>query len=215
MRIIKHIEHACMVAYNQSKTVVHSIDGRLNSANHEYLYLNALSAQFQNEEEKVDIPASRHWYDIKINSIPFNLKLTTGKSTDNIFNKKAIAFSLNGTYDEIEKIKYNTFDNWYKDLMVMNHKQTRDKMTEYHFIVVNKISGQVLIKSLFDILSYRSNPSNILQVKWSYEFNFPDVFTSDQNIKQKQLSLLKTIQKSVRDCNASRMEFCNTTIEMK
>ncbi len=210
MRIIKHIEQACMTAYKQSKTLVHSVDGRLNSANHEYLYLDALSSSLRDEE--VVIPASRHWYDIKINSIPFNLKLTTGRSTDNIFNKKAIAFSLNGSYDDIEKIKYNTFDNWYKDMMAMNHKPMRDKTSEYHFIVVNKITGQILIKSIFDILSYRSNPSNILQVKWSFEFKFPDVFTPDHDIKQKQISLLKTIQKSVRDCNASRMEFCNSNI---
>ncbi len=212
MRLMNTIEKACAVAFNQSKTLIHSIDGRLNSANHEYLYLNSLSEHLKTEQ--VEVPASRHWYDIKINSIPFNLKLTTGRSTDNIFNKKAITFSLNGSYAEIEKIKYNTFDTWYKDLLTMNRKPTRDKMTEYHFIVVNKISGQIMVKSLFDILAYRSNPSNILQVKWSHEFKFPHEYTPDNDIKQKQISLLQTIQKSVRDCNASRMEFCNTTIEL-
>lgn len=212
MRIINTIEKACKVAFTQSKSLIHSVDGRLNSANHEYLYLDALSSHLH--DELVEIPVSRHWYDIKINSIPFNLKLTTGQSTDNIFNKKAITFSLNGSYSEIEKIRYNTFDTWYKDMMTMNRKQTRDKISEYHFIVVNKISGQILVKSIFDILSYRSNPSNILQVKWSYEFNFPDVYTTDNEFKNKQLSLLRTIQKSVRDCNASRMEFCNTNIEL-
>jgi hypothetical protein len=43
-------------------------------------------------------------------------------------------------------------------------------MTEYHYLVINKNTNEMLLKSIFDIHTYKSNPCNDLQINWDNEF---------------------------------------------
>jgi hypothetical protein len=72
-------------------------DGRIDSIIDEDKYLNGLKdiLKTKNPMCKIDIRKARFWYDIRIQNIPINLKLTSG-GTDNAFNKKAILYSLSG-----------------------------------------------------------------------------------------------------------------------
>jgi hypothetical protein len=66
-------------------------DGRLSSAvkGLEYISIFTDGLKKSNPTFAVYQPQPRHWYDIMINGIPINLKLTTG-SSDNAFNKQRL-----------------------------------------------------------------------------------------------------------------------------
>ena len=184
-------------------------DGRLTSAVKETEYLQALKAGLltNNPTFTVVLPKERYWYDVLINDIPINLKLTTG-GTDNAFNKTAIVFTIQGI--TLEKRNMN-FNQWYKIVKDGPWKPTRDHKTEYHYLVVNKDSGNVLLKSILDIHSYKSNPCNDLQINWANEFKYIDYFTPDSMFKEKIKNLLTTIQNSVKQAISGMSEFAAAT----
>jgi len=184
-------------------------DGRLTSAVKETEYLQALKAGLltNNPTFTVVLPKERYWYDVLINDIPINLKLTTG-GTDNAFNKTAIVFTIQGII--LEKRNMN-FNQWYKILKDGPWKPARDHKTEYHYLVVNKDSGKVLLKSILDIHSYKSNPCNDLQINWTNEFKHIDYFTPDSMFKEKIKDLLTTIQNSVKQAISGMSEFAAAT----
>lgn len=180
-------------------------DGRINSAIMEDKLLEKLQSVLNNSypEIKVDIPTHRFWYDIKIDDIPINLKITSG-GTDNAFNKNAIIYSIIG-YDL--KFFSGSFESlWYKTI-IYEKKKVRDKTTEYHYLVFDKSSGRFLLKPIFDIHSYTSNPCNILQINWKNEFKNLDYSTKDEDYTTKVISLMKTIQKSVLADIESKRKF--------
>ena len=88
-----------------------SVDGRIVSAIKETEYLTALKTSLESSHPAftINIPKERYWYDIRINNIPINLKLTTG-GTDNAFNKVAILYSITGV--EVTRRNMN-FDAWF------------------------------------------------------------------------------------------------------
>ena len=186
-------------------------DGRIASAVKEKEYLDKLVELLQasNPDFWIDRPKARHWYDIQINGLPINLKLTTG-GTDNAFNKKAIAFSIGG--EDVVSTNMN-FNKWFNHLRTMDKKAVRERSSEYHYLVLNKNTGQLLFKSIFDIHSYKSNPCNDMQISWAQEFLHLDYRVSDEDYKAKVRELLKTVQRSVKQLIASMSDFAAADID--
>lgn len=180
-------------------------DGRITSALKEREYLERLKVglEISNSDIVVDIPGVRCWYDVKINDIPINLKITTG-STDNAFNKTAIYYTITGRDDIGTNLNFN---GWWARLKEAEKKEMRDPESEYHYLVVDKNSGAVLLKSILDIHTYKSNPSNILQINWRNEFVNEDYQTPPLEFKNKQKELVSVIQSSVSQNIINSLKF--------
>ena len=185
-------------------------DGRITSALKEKEYLDHLEAGLKTNYPSIVVsrPAERFWYDIRINNLPINLKLTTG-GTDNAFNKVAILYTISGTDVQKRNMNYNEF---FKAIKAAHKKTVRDHSTEYHYLVVNKTSGNILLKSILDIHSYKSNPCNDLQINWANEFTHIDHVTPDPLYKEKITTLLRTVQTSIRQAIAGMRDFADATI---
>ena len=107
-------------------------------------------------------------------------------------------------------MNYNQF---FKTIKECPKKSERIHMTEYHYLVVNKKTGTILLKSILDIHSFKTNPCNDLQINWNNEFNHIDFVTPDLDFKQKIKELLKTIQASVKQAIEGMKEFASGNID--
>jgi hypothetical protein len=105
------------------------------------------------------------------------------------------------------------FSDWYKKILAGKIKPCRDRMTEYHFLVVNKETSEVLLKSILDIHTFKSNPCNDLQINWKNEFKNVSYLTLDDDYEQKVKSLLKTLQISAKQYLHSIIDFANANID--
>jgi hypothetical protein len=198
-------------------------DGRIVSAILEKSFLDILEDQLTTVDEniKIERPTIRHWYDIMIDKIPVNLKITVG-GTDNAFNKTAITHTILGY--ECDKARQLGFSDWYEYIR-SNYDSTmiRDPYKEYHYLVINKHDpSKVIFKSILDVHSYKSNPSNVLQIHWNHEFehdNSNSNSNSNSNITttieyhNKKLELLKCIQTSLVKEYASKRNFIEAEID--
>lgn len=176
-------------------------DGRVESSIKERPYLEALKTAL-GAAHTVEISPERYWHDVLIDGIPFNLKLTECASADNVFDKMAIHYTLTGA---ILKKKNMNFDVWWGGLVAATRKTVRDPAREYHYIVVDKLTGASLVKSILDIHSYKTNPCNILQIGWKNEFAHADYVAADYRAKVREL--LGAIQTSIRQRRASEEVF--------
>lgn len=186
-------------------------DGRLISAVKENEYLKLLEKGLQENHSSLVFeyqPANRWWWDFRCNGIPFNLKLTTG-GTDNAFNKVAIIYSITGM--EVDKKNMN-FNQFYKIIKESAWKPERTILSEYHYLVVNKNDGKILVKSILDIHKFKTNPCNILQINWSNELKHIDFMTPDFGVNEKIQELLQTIQSSVIQDIENKLEFAEANI---
>ena len=191
-------------------------DGRIDSAMKEIPFLNEMKRIIQEEHPTWDIVISppRAACDIMINSIRINLKLTDCKSADNSVNKPSIYYSITGLTDYPYSSNWNDFlERLYEAKNNKMLKTTRDKSSEYHYLVKNKINGEVLFKSIFDIHTYISNPSNDLQINWKNEFSHMDYYTKDEEYLDKVKTLLQCIQKSVREMIERTKKFAEADFE--
>lgn len=213
--------------YAQTVSVVKSVaesiivqktdgDGRIDSANKESHFLNALRTNVLQTYPDWDvcITPARADCDVIVNDIRINLKLTDCKSADNSVNKRAIYFSITGD------TKYPNSSNWNDFLAELQRaksenriKKQRDRATEYHYLVKNKITGEVLLKPIFDIHKYVSNASNDLQINWKKEFQNADYNTDDSDYLKKVAELLICIQTSVRQMIERTKAFADADIE--
>lgn len=200
---------------NVSKTLQVSrmqSDGRIDSAIKEGPFLHELKSQLLSKYPDWDIVISppRAFCDITINSIPINLKLTDCKTADNSVNKSAIYFSITGNTNYPYASNWNDFLRHLQNAKGNNEiKMVRHKPTEYHYLVKNKITGDVLLKPIFDIKTYISNPSNDLQINWKNEFASISYSTDDSEYLYKVQELLQCLQKSVRDMIARTQNFAD------
>ena len=187
-------------------------DGRIVSAVKEKEYLDALVEALKEEDPHTvcEIPKDRHWYDIRINSIPINLKITKGTSADNSFNKTAFIYTLTAVEVEIKNMNMN---KWFGHIQKIPHKTERDRQTEYHYLVVDKNTGKVLLKSILDVRAYKSNPANIFQIKWKDEFKNIDYVTPEGKYRSTLLELFGTVQKSIRQAIAGMDKFAGADLK--
>ena len=187
-------------------------DGRLTSAVKEAEYLQQLEKGLKETHASVKFefqPVDRWWWDCRVNGLTINLKLTTG-GTDNAFNKVAIIYSISGVELEKKNMNYNQF---FKEIRSCQKKAVRDRMTEYHYLVVNKNTGKVLLKSILDIHTFKTNPCNDLQINWNNEFNHIDFVIPDAKFKEKTKELLKTVQASVKQAIEGMKDFASADID--
>ena len=182
-------------------------DGRLCSAADEESYLHLLTAEL-GPSHTVEIPKERHWADVFIDGIPFNLKLSSCSSSDNAFNRQAVLFTLTGVL--FDKSNLN-FKDMFDHLTTVPWKTVRDKKTEYHYIAVNKKTGDAVVKSILDIHTYVPNAalSNVLQINWKNEFLHRDHAIADEDFTQQGRKLVRTLQEAVRRALSNLMDFAN------
>lgn len=185
-------------------------DGRITSAVKEAEYLDALTSALMDYDPSFQFvrPKERYWYDIAINGIPINLKITSG-GTDNAFNKVAILYTMTG--QEVTKRNMN-YNQWFQLVRNAAQKEVRDKQTEYHYLVVEKQTGHIILKSILDIHAYKSNPCNDLQINWAHEFKHADYTINDSAFQEKTKELLRTVQQSVRQAVAGMRDFAEADV---
>lgn len=177
-------------------------DGRIDSAMKEKPFLEEMKRLLQEEHPDWNITISppRAACDIMINMIRINLKLTDCKSSDNSVNKPSIFYSITGDPTYPYSSNWNEFLDRLTEAKEQNCiKQERDRTTEYHYLVKNKRTGEVLLKPIFDIHTYISNASNDLQINWKNEFTHLEYHTEEANYPKKVQSLLVCIQRSVKE----------------
>lgn len=209
---VKSIKDACMcMSPFKTSESMQGGDGRITSAVKEKDYLDELEVKLKeiDPDTLFERPPDRFWYDVRINKIPINLKLTMG-GTDNVFNKKSIIYTLTGDDSATGNMNFN---DWYKKLLHGKMKEERDRSTEYHFLVVNKETSEVLLKSILDIHTFKSNPCNDLQINWKNEFKHIDYVTPDELYEQKAKSLVKMVQTSVKQYMQSILDFASADID--
>ena len=183
-------------------------DGRVDSSIKELPFLNKLKDELfkKNPDWSVEISPPRASCDIMINSIRINLKLTECKTADNSVNKPSIYYSITGLTTYPYSSTWNDFiDRLNKDKI----KKIRDKTTEYHYLVKNKITGDVLLKP--DIHTYI--PSNDLQINWKNEFKNNSYYTPDKEYNIKVKTLIECLQKSVKDMIERNRKFAEFDID--
>ena len=170
-------------------------DGRIDSAVKETPFANELKRLLleKHPDWEVIISPPRAACDIMINSIRINIKLTDCKSSDNSVNKPSIYYSITGLTTYPYSSNWNEFNDRLTEAEI---KPERHKPTEYHYLVKNKVTGDVLLKPIFDIHNYVSNPSNDLQINWKNEFANIEYRTEDADYRKKVYSLIMCIQKS-------------------
>jgi hypothetical protein len=130
--------------------------------------------------------------------MPINLKINNGKAPDNAYSKIGVLATVSCTPPvRCQNMDMNTF---YKTLVgcVKLWKGQRQPLREYHYLVVHKITGQILLKSILDIHTFFPNPSNIFQIKWDHEFKHMDYRTPVEKSMEKFCEILEIIQKSLR-----------------
>lgn len=191
-------------------------DGRINSAINESSFLLALETELRIKytEWKIAISPPRASCDIIVNSIKINLKLTDCKTADNSVSKFAIYYSITGSESYPHSSNWNEFHEHISQAKIDGLiKKSRHKPTEYHYLVKNKITGEVLLKPIFDIHTYISNPSNFLQINWKNEFANMNYRVENDTYDKKVKSLLGCIQKSVREMIERSKKFAEMDID--
>jgi hypothetical protein len=192
-----------------------SDDGRIDSAIKETPFLNEMKRILTTEHPEWDVQISppRASCDIMVNTIRINLKLTDCKSSDNSMNKPSIFYSITGLTNYPYSSNWNDFIERIRSATI---KKQRHKPTEYHYLVKNKLTGDVLLKPIFDIHTYVSNPSNDLQINWKNEFLHADYSldssSSDATYMKKVEELLLCIQKSVKEMIERSRHFAEADI---
>ena len=191
-------------------------DGRIDSAMKETPFLLELKKLLleKNPDWEIIISPPRAACDIMINSIRINLKLTDCKSADNSVNKPSIYYSITGLTTYPYSSNWNEFLDKLIEAKNTNHiKKIRNRPSEYHYLVKNKLTGDVLMKPIFDIHTYVSNPSNDLQINWRHEFASAEYYTKDEDYENKVKTLVKCIQKSVQEMIERTRRFAEADLD--
>lgn len=190
-------------------------DGRIDSAMKEAPFLEELKRQLLERHSTWEIIISppRASCDIMVNAVRINLKLTDCKSSDNSVNKPSIFYSITGLSTYPYSSNWNEFQERLVDAAKEKQiKTSRHRPSEYHYLVKNKVTGDTLLKPIFDIHTYVSNASNDLQINWKNEFEHISETTDDSNYLKKVESLLITLQRSVREMIERTRKFAEADV---
>jgi hypothetical protein len=190
-------------------------DGRIDSAMKEKPFLEELEKTLLERNPKWNIVISRNRAscDIIINTIQINLKLTDCKTSDNCVNKPYIYYSITGLTTYPYSSNWNDFLDRLSEAKKKGQiKRERHKPTEYHYLVKNKVTGDVLLKPIFDIYNYVPNASNDLQINWKNEFAHSEYQTEEADYLKKVEELLRCIQKSVKEMIERTIRFAEADV---
>jgi hypothetical protein len=180
------------------------LDGRVESGRLEDAVIAHLSAKLQ--MLKVEKCAIRSAADLTINSIPINVKITTGMSCDNAMSKEGLCWSLGCDPKKFPK----AVGSMPCELFRSKWREKRNLMEEYHYLVIYKKNDTSLHQSswmlvpMLDVESWVSNPSNYLQISWKKEFAATEHASRDWvpseniDVKQAGAKIFWFIQDSIR-----------------
>ena len=116
-------------------------DGRINSLADEELLIDALiDAANKHEGFNIERPPIRHWYDLKINGKPIQIKSSTG-GTDNWSSKKSILYALT----DLEESEIDTLGNKHKTIqrVLANTISQRQTPRDIDIFCIDKNTGKV------------------------------------------------------------------------
>jgi hypothetical protein len=203
--IAKIINNAIANIHPKIKNVV---DGRIASALSEQSYITQIKTNIHkiNPAISVVIPPKRAWCDLFIAGIPINIKITKG-GTDNVFNKNMVHYTL--FHKVIPQMSYK---DWSREISTSKITQIRRQTHEYHYLVYNKKTNESLFKSILDLYSYKSNPSNILQINWTKEFKYKSYKINNEEHIDKKIILLETVQQSIKEALMNMEYMANINI---
>ena len=147
-------------------------DGRLDSAESENGIIQFLIDSFNSPDFRFETTPARFWCDIKLHykgqCFPINIKITTGKSADNVSSKEGMFYALTGI-DPTTVKGLNTWEGYIKSLkQYINYENNVD----YYFLVYFKEEGKFLFTSLKRIETLNPNGSNLpFQCHWGKNKN--------------------------------------------
>lgn len=179
-------------------------DGRIMSSVMENEYIRELKILLP----EITIAKLRSWYDFEIDGIYINLKLTNG-GRDNAFNKTSLLFTHSGNIPTKKCMNMNLFWKLFKSEIGLT---TRDPKTEYHYLVINKITNEFILKSILDISKFFPNPAgdNMIQINWNLEFMNEGYTCQDRVSKIKEI--LHVLQDACKKQILNKVQFAMATI---
>ena len=138
-------------------------DGRINSVVDEKTIIDTLIKEYGSEN--IVEPIVRHWFDVKIFDNPVNIKVSAFKTADNFSSKRALLYSLtNLSENEIEKV-----NTWFDFQEKVKLGKSIDNNRDYHCIVLNKQTNEVILQGLKTLTKLTPNGNNLLfQINWKY-----------------------------------------------
>lgn len=143
------------------------IDGRLNSVIDE---INVVS--FLDKHLQVKIPSKRMWYDVLIYDteygwIPCNIKTTTTETNDNVGNLSVCVHALTSHELDFDKSYKNGYLSDVLIDCIRSGQLNTDTRKDYFFLVINKVTREVIVNSVLGLTSVVSNVNNLpFQIKW-------------------------------------------------
>ena len=209
--ILDIISVAKSIKYTKEKS-----DGRIDSAVKENPFLTEMKKQLlkMHSDWKIEIFPPRSACDIIVNSIWINLKLSNCRGADDCSNKPSIYYSITGLTTYPCSSNWNKFFEMLTDAKTANQiKKQRNKHSEYHYLVKDKNTQNVLLKPIFDIHTYVHNASNDLQINWGNEFKNLEYQTKDNEYSSKVQELLICIQTSVKQKIETTKKFAEADIK--
>jgi hypothetical protein len=150
--------------------LTHSLtgDGRLDSAESEEGIVQFLIRSLNTSDFRIETTPARFWCDVKLyyknQYFPINIKITTGKSADNVSSKEGMFYALTG----IEPTKISGLNRWEGYIQALQQYINYGNSADYYFLIYFKNEGRFLFTSLkrIDVLS--PNGSNLpFQCNWS------------------------------------------------
>ena len=186
-----------MQYYLQSITLEFSTetqDGRMNSCLDECVLLTKLTNRFDN---KIKIPKIRMWYDMLAFDyylqrwIPVNIKTTTTLTSDNTGNLAMCLYAYTNEPIDLDK----SFANGKTSLLLFNNLKNKQynkiHKRDYYFLVLNKISKDVIINSVKGLSVLTANSNNLpFQICWNKNKKF-----HYQPIRIKIMNFIACLQK--------------------
>lgn len=174
-------------------------DGRLSSAISEDIIINDLINNFKNSDIYIEKAPPRYWYDfsIKYNNkfYPVNLKITEGKTADNISSKFGMFYALTGLqYNEIKNEgNLNQWEPFNKALK----KFYCDNDKDYYFLVIFKEDAKILFSSLKRIDILTPNGNNLpFQCNWGKNI-IPTTRSKDEQQKYILQTFINSFKRKV------------------
>jgi hypothetical protein len=120
----------------------------------------------------------RHWYDMKFDGYPIQIKSSTGKAADNFSSKKAILWALT---DLDEQYLDKSGDEWQKFIHLLANHKNHNNSRDYWILVFLKTEKRFFLNSLKCLNHLTPNGSNLpFQINWSKN-DTPIVRTSEES----------------------------------
>lgn len=172
-------------------------DGRINSADHEYIITDILIQQFGQRIQKAP---KRMWFDIKALDyqygwIPINIKSTTMDTSDNVGNMATCVYAYTNVGLDIHSKRSNCNSGKMSRILIKKLKEKQYCLSpkkDYYFVVVNKKNPKdVIVNSLKGLKILTGNVNNLpFQICWKKNRTF-----DYENIYKKIALFIHAIQK--------------------